>query len=367
MSGNEPQPFWRRLARRLSGEEEAGRERTDTERGADDDPADPDAREQARAVWKQTGASDPDTSRWNVEAAWRELLIRIQTEPEGAARDADVRRGAANKREGKSDEGAGTGRKVGLRRSPARGHQWGRVAAAAAAVILVGAGALYLTGPDPSADERADLYQTDRAERLEIRLPDGSQMELAPESELSVPEDFGPRQRRVELQGLAFFDVRTDEESTFEVRTAGGRVTALGTRFSVRSFPGEDSRRVVVQEGRVSLRGWSGREEVVLSAGEAGLASGEGPISVRSVDPEREISWTSGRLVFEAIPLRDVARELERWYGVEFDVGSDAVGARRFTGDFTEESIKQIADIIAASLGVDYRVRDSTLVFVEGK
>lgn len=342
MGEDDRRPTWRRLARWIAGD---GQE--------DDDPSSglPGLAADVRAIWELTDAPAPDPSRWDVEEAWGELTDRIGESGE----------------EGASGRSGGDGRTVGLRRGRSRGGGWSRIAAGIAAAVVLGGGALFLAQLESSPSEsRAEVFRTDRAERLEIRLPDGSQVELGPESELSVPAAYNRDARRVRLRGLAFFDVQAELESRFVVRTSGGSVTVLGTRFSVRSFAGEQVQRVVVGEGRVRVAGRRSGP-VVLQAGKAGILSADSGLSVRSVDPDRELAWTSGRLVFENTPLRQVARTLDRWYGVEFDVASDELGNRHFTGDFTEESVKQIADIIAASLGVQYEVRDRTVVFVDSE
>lgn len=339
MDQDDRQSLWRRVARWIAGEGDSG-----------DAPLPPGIRSDVRDIWEWTGSSESDAPRWNADEGWSDLRDRI---------------GGDEEHPSVPDDGD-SGRTVGLRRSRIQGGGWARVAAALAAVLL-GGGALYFSQFDSSPPEtQREVFRTDRAERLEIRLPDGSQVELGPESELAVPDGYQRGTRRVHLRGLGFFDVRAGPDARFIVRTSRGRATALGTRFSVRSFAEESVEKVVVGEGRVRMAVGTS-SDVVLRAGESGVLSADSGVSVRSIDSERELAWTSGRLVFDDVPLSQVSRTLRRWYGVEFEVASPELGERHFTGDFTEESVKQIADIIASSLGVSYEIRDSTVVFVQSE
>ena len=74
-------------------------------------------------------------------------------------------------------------------------------------------------------------YRTSSGERRRISLPDGSRVDLAPQSRLSMT--FDGQVRRLTLhEGEAFFNVATDRRP-FTVEAGRGITTALGTAFGL--------------------------------------------------------------------------------------------------------------------------------------
>ena len=124
------------------------------------------------------------------------------------------------------------------------------------------------------------------------------------------------------------------------VVTAGGRhVTAVGTRFSVRS-DAQDV-RVVVTEGKVRLDappGADGRATPVslLPAGSVATAGRNG-VFVRSLpvaEAERYLEWRSGFLTFDDATLASAAAEFNRFNTRKLELADATVGELRIGGNF---------------------------------
>jgi len=109
-----------------------------------------------------------------------------------------------------------------------------------------------------------------------------------------------------------------------------------------------------VTEGRVSLsRAETTSPAVVLGLRDLGRLDASGPATVRrGVDVDRYLAWTKGVLAFDGEPLRDVVLTLGRWYNVEIQLSDSALGARRLTATFTNESIDRVVERIAMTLGL---------------
>jgi ferric-dicitrate binding protein FerR (iron transport regulator) len=58
-----------------------------------------------------------------------------------------------------------------------------------------------------------------------------------------------------------------------------------------------------------------------------------------------------GRLVFRERPLGEVARELERWYGVRFRIPDSQLATRRITLSFQDAPLEEVLEVITFSLG----------------
>ncbi len=248
-------------------------------------------------------------------------------------------------------------------------HSTWRTPIAAAAALTAAAAVFFLLSvkSGPSANSGSPDWRevaTTQAQRADVYLSDGTHVLLAPESRLRFAAPLSDTARDVMLEGHALFEVKHDSLRPFRVRTASGVIEDLGTRFDVRQYAGDSLLRVVVAEGRVAMGGTRLDKRVELEAGDLGTLGVSGRIDVRrGVDVAREIGWSSGRLAFEAVPLRDAIRELRRYYAMDFVLADSAVGARRLTASFADEPPSEIAGVIALSLDLKHQIRGKTVTF----
>jgi len=254
---------------------------------------------------------------------------------------------------------------------PARRWQRYAVAAAAAAVLLVGGrlawhsfeGAGY-TNPSGVA---AQTFATAVGQRDSVRLADGTRVVLAPESQLTVAVGYGDNVREVELKGEAYFDVRHDAARPFLVRASGAAIRDLGTTFTVRTT-GDRGVRVAVTSGSVSLAPMQAAQNtaVVLRPGDAGTLDTDGRTLVeRGGAAEPDTAWTRGRLVFREAPVGTVRAELRRWYGIDLQIDS-SFASRHLTMTFDGDPTDRVLEIIATSLGAEVSRQGSTAVLKPG-
>jgi ferric-dicitrate binding protein FerR (iron transport regulator) len=75
---------------------------------------------------------------------------------------------------------------------------------------------------------------------------------------------------------------------------------------------------------------------------------------VRQVDPSRYLAWTAGRLVFRQASLRDVAVQLERWYGVTVEFSAESLAARRVTLDMPAQSLTEVLNAVTVPINLRY-------------
>jgi transmembrane sensor len=228
-------------------------------------------------------------------------------------------------------------RRRALAAAPSRWTSGRAAAGLAACVLLVAAGAgigfgirasradraqddrALDTGAEPArAGEAGTVYITAKGQRIDVPLPDGSQISLDTDSEVRVR--YSPSERALDLvRGQALFRVAKHKPTPFQVYVAGRRVTAMGTVFDVRLDPGLV--RVALLKGRVGiaeadpLRGPTEPSgAVVLSPGQ-GFESQGGVVRISAVDPRQVESWTEGLLDFEDTPLAAAADEFNRYGG----------------------------------------------------
>ncbi len=187
-------------------------------------------------------------------------------------------------------------------------NRWVQYAAAAIALAL----AVWFIWPNNSLVE----YDLARQERLEETLPDGSTFVLNAESRLSYDAKAWEDNRRLNLQGEAFF--RVQKGSTFTVMTPGGEVRVLGTSFNVRAR--REALDVECQSGKVAVYSKNGTKLSELTPGRAVRVLDGGQIIEEWQVPVKDAAdWISGISRFRKVPLHVVLAEIERQYNVNFD------------------------------------------------
>ncbi len=158
---------------------------------------------------------------------------------------------------------------------------------------------------------------------IEKTLPDGSQIELNKSSELSFNAEFAQQERRVKLEGEAFFDIKRDEAKPFIIEAGEAKITVLGTSFNVKSYPKEDIIEVYVTAGSVSVEIAGAGKAKQLSKGDLMKFNRKASkIEFEVDDAGFPVAWHSGHLNFKGKPIPMVLDGMERLYGVNFDLNT---------------------------------------------
>lgn len=198
-----------------------------------------------------------------------------------------------------------------------------------------------------------------RGGEFKIELEDGTEVWLNSASRLVYPEHFAQAERRVSVQGEAYFKVKHDAERPFLVETDGQLVRVYGTEFNVRSYNEDKNVFTTLVEGKVSLAKLSGNGgELVLTPGhQSSFNKQRENLTVRTVDTDVVTSWRQGRFVFEDQSLADIMQDLSRWYNFSYTFADEELQSIVFMG-----SIPRYADfntalaIIEKSGGISFRI-----------
>ncbi|WAC27544.1 FecR family protein [Ancylobacter sp. SL191] len=242
-------------------------------------------------------------------------------------------------------------------------HRAGRIGRRSALLgglaMLVAAPAFYmLTRPGAFAD-----YSTGAAERITVRLPDGSTVELGSYSALSL--DFTPEQRRLVLhRGQAFFRVAAEPSRPFVVQADGGTIQALGTEFDVKVAT--DQIVVTVIEHSVKIQA-AHCPPVVLEAGWQLSYGSDGMRSPVRADLAAVEAWRQDRIIVEDVPLRQVLTELERYRQGRIVLMDSALGDIPVTAVFNTRHTDKALQVIAETLPVQVLNAYGYLAFVYPK
>ena len=196
---------------------------------------------------------------------------------------------------------------------------------------------------------------TQYAERQEIVLPDASEVILNAGSELSYSSKKWAEDRRVKLEGEAFFKVAKGQ--TFTVETDAGAVQVLGTQFNVEQRKGFFE--VSCYEGlvRVSYQG----KEKELPAGSSFMLI-DGQVIAAEVPVNAAPSWIFNESSFDSIPLAYVLDELKRQYDIEVTTENIDL-TQLFTGTFSNTNLDLALQSISTPTQLTYTLEGDKVLF----
>ncbi len=244
-------------------------------------------------------------------------------------------------------------------------------------VAIIGIGVFLLTGSEESNPQNEmvsrpfQLKETKPGQKLTTFLPDGSKVILNSQSKISF--SITERERKVVLEGEAFFEVKRDENRPFVVRTDNLYTKVLGTSFNVKAQPGENI-TVTVATGKVKVDNSSSlnasqllesensedRGVVLIPGHQAVYNPGQGTIRSHEVNTEDFILWKDGILNFESSSLMEVITRLERWYGVSIEVIGKPSEPWNIKGEFDNKSLEFVLDALSYSQGFTFEILQET-------
>ena len=270
-----------------------------------------------------------------------------------------------------------------------------RVAGVAAVMLLLigtSFGLLYeytLLKKNQSPEGFTYIYSP-RGQRTRVILPDGTKVWLNAESSLRYAVSYNKINRQVFLKGEAFFKVEKNSTKPFLVYANEIKVKVYGTSFNIKAFPNERYIETTLIEGKLSItpdeKKGNKAEEIFLSPKEKCIYERTGDIAnldakevkntsttnnnqrepdqtneepkisvTKDINPESEVLWKEGKLVFKDETFGELAIKLERWYDVRIHFNDVKMKNYKFTGAFDKETINQAMEGLRLSSERSYR------------
>ena len=222
-----------------------------------------------------------------------------------------------------------------------------------------------------------------------IELPDGSKVWLNGGSYLRYPRIFKSRNREVEMNGQAYFEIVPNAQQPFLVKTSESfSLEVLGTSFNLLAYKDEDIIETTLVKGSVRLKllqngkiiqhvmepnekvvytkdkelkskkiitGLTNNHQVVPSTNIDSEIKTE-PIKIATVDPKYDIAWKDHQILFKNHPMEEVIRTIGRYYNVQFVVKNNKVINSKITGKFSNEQLPQVMEYLRIASGIKYKI-----------
>lgn len=229
-------------------------------------------------------------------------------------------------------------------------------------VYKKGNGALVYEKPDHRAHqtEEYNMLATPRGGEFQIVLSDGTKVRLNAGSSLRYPVAFQGRERKVYLEGEAYFEVARKSDHPFIVSVGKSEVQVLGTHFNIKAYT-EEPIRTTLAEG--SIRVVKGKVSRLLRPGEQAVIRNEASvIDVRKVDVKAMMAWKNNLFYFNHSNIEDIMDELARWYDVEVIYKTNSLKKLNFSGVMSRYSdIGAILERLSLTGTIHFEVNGRTI------
>ncbi len=197
-------------------------------------------------------------------------------------------------------------------------------------------------------------YTADPGQQLAVVLPDGSSVDLNAASMLTHRRFFWSQNRKITLDGEAYFKVTSG--TNFTVVTKLGKIEVLGTQFNVKSRTPEFS--VACYEGKVRVSTQDNQQKILQKGNGVSLKNKK---LIDETVTNQEPLWKKGESIFNSVPLIHVLDELERQYDITFR--RDKINQNQlFTGGFNYNNLNIALESVLVPMGVEYLVNGTTVL-----
>jgi ferric-dicitrate binding protein FerR (iron transport regulator) len=218
---------------------------------------------------------------------------------------------------------------------------------AAAILVLLAASIWYFKPTNEVATP--SVIAAGNVEKKEV-LSDGTTTDLKPTSTLTTA--FSKHERRVKLEGEAFFKVAPNKEKPFIIEVKTLEIKVVGTQFNVDNLSEKDKIIVTVTEGIVQLRG--GEKTIELTKDMQAVFNTTNNTFEAVKKPEQTEILPSLNFDSDVKTLREVVKVLEKYFKKEIKITSTEVGQCLVNQDFTNKDLNLILEVLQETCEFSY-------------
>ena len=209
------------------------------------------------------------------------------------------------------------------------------------------------------ADDTEATLVTLHDKEFWLKLPDGTRVHLNYGTSITYPLKFVGKERRVTLEGEAYFLVAQNSSQPFVVNTAMGEIRDYGTEFNVNTRGKYTS--VTLVKGSVGVTNATGRERMMYPGEMAEMNATS--VKMSKVDVAPLIAWNTGQFNFTDCPLENLMQVISRWYARPVVFANEHLKRVKVTGTLSRyEDEKNTLEAIELVAGVKIKAKDGNLI-----
>lgn len=273
-----------------------------------------------KTIWEETGKVRPLSEVQETEAAWQKLSAKIKSSPKAAPK-------------------------------------WKTLSfilpRASAAVLVFTSVIMFYFFQTNNGTQLANMIEisTQKGEKRQLALADGSKVWLNAESTIKYPEKFDGDTRTILLEGEAYFDVAHNPSKPFKVNTGDITTTVLGTEFNVLAYPEQKSITVALDNGKVAVS--NDDKEMLLEPGKEVNYNKQTQKFNKTDITNNHNQWRNSVLELNNIPLEKAVIVIERWFNEKVVIDNSRLKGCLITASFKKPDIQSVLEVVTSILSIE--------------
>ncbi len=194
-------------------------------------------------------------------------------------------------------------------------------------------------------------------------LPDGSTFTLNKNSEIKISDKYAQTERRIILDGEAYFNVKHNNKIPFIVETQNLEIKDIGTSFFVKSNKTDENIEITVSSGIVSVTYVKTGDKIILNKGDKGIfTKTDKTLFKQKNNDENFLSWKTKIFNFKNKTLNKVINKLNQVYGSDIKLQNPELKNCRLTAKFENKSLDAILKILQATFDLKIEKKNKKIL-----
>ena len=184
----------------------------------------------------------------------------------------------------------------------------------------------------------------------QLTLPDHTSVYLNKDSRITYSSLYGKKNRQVELQGEAYFDVtKTGNAFLLAITNTDAVIEVLGTKFNVKAYNDEPEIVATLEEGSIMFK--DGKQQVLISPDQQLIYQKNTSVfSLAETETDLATAWKDNVYRYSRITMHELCNKLENIYGVEIAI-SPKLKDITVSGSFEyQQSIEDVLNVMKKSV-----------------
>lgn len=234
---------------------------------------------------------------------------------------------------------------------------------------------------DPNQPVLYNTISTAKGKQYKLVLADGSKVWLNAASSLRFPTSFRGNDRHVTVNGEAYFEIahQSDKEGkkipfhvTIQTPSGeGGEIQVMGTHFNISAYDDEAVIKTTLLEGAVVvkrnnlLQRLTPGQQASLPhpSGMSAIPGSRNTITVvNDANVEQAVAWKNNLFDFENETIRDIMRQLARWYDIDVRYEGTMPDKHYFGAIRRQVNISEIFHMLEIAGQIDFSIDGKKVV-----
>lgn len=233
---------------------------------------------------------------------------------------------------------------------------WQRIAAILVIPLLIISAYLYLDKDDDlSGTVEYQEVKSPHGTFSEVRLPDGTNVWLNGGSSLRYPLTFRKGERNVFLSGEGYFEVHSDKENPFIVKTKQITLRATGTAFNIEAYKTDSITSVTMANGKIDVTFGSSSPVAMVPGERASFNNLTKQCLITHTDPYKWYAWKDGLMIFRDDPLWYVFKRVGLTFNVDIELKDATLANAPYRATFEYEPLDEILRLLEMSAPIRFK------------